>query len=189
VIAISDSSGPTTRKRSIKTSVLVDDGEILVLGGLIEETVNDTISKVPLLGDIPLLGKLFQSRATNKGKQNLMVFMRPNIMRDHIDSSLITNEKYSFLRAEQIRDNENSYGLLDEPPPILPPLPTPAGAQAPAAQAPAAQAPAAQGPAAQGPAAHAPAAQPSDPPANATDTKSGQDETDEDLWGDDGYYF
>jgi len=174
VIAISDSSGPTTRKRSIKTSVLVDDGEILVLGGLIEETVNDTISKVPLLGDIPLLGKLFQSRATNKGKQNLMVFMRPNIMRDHIDSSLITNEKYSFLRAEQIRDNENSYGLLDEPPPILPPLPTPAGAQAPAAQ---------------GPAAHAPAAQPSDPPANATDTKSGQDETDEDLWGDDGYYF
>ena len=125
VIAISDTSGPTTRKRSIKTSVLVDDGEILVLGGLIEETVNDTISKVPLLGDIPLLGKLFQSRATNKSKQNLMVFMRPSIMRDHVASNLITNEKYNFLRAEQIRGNEDSFGLLDEPPPMLPPLAVP----------------------------------------------------------------
>jgi general secretion pathway protein D len=167
VIAISDSSGPTTRKRSIKTSVLVDDGEILVLGGLIEETVNDTISKVPLLGDIPLLGKLFQSRATNKSKQNLMVFMRPNIMRDNADSNLITNEKYTFLRAEQIRDSENSYGLLDEPPPILPPL-------TPAAAAPAAQ---------------SSAVQPTEPPANTTQTQPNNVEPEEDLWDDDEYTF
>jgi general secretion pathway protein D len=167
VISISASSGPTTRKRSIKTSVLVDDGEILVLGGLIEETVNDTIDKVPLLGDIPLLGKLFQSRATNKSKQNLMVFMRPNIMRDGIDSSLITNEKYNFLRAEQIRGNEDSYGLLDEPPPILPPLPN-------AAQTPAAQTP-------------DPAA---DSDAETKDnTKTETDEPEEDLWDDDEYTF
>ncbi len=121
VIATSG-EGPITRKRSIKTSVLVDDGGILVLGGLIEEVVNDTQSKVPLLGDIPLLGKLFTTTSSDKNKQNLMVFLRPSILRDFSDAAYVTNEKYNYLRAEQIRDEDKDFGLI-EGVPVLPPLP------------------------------------------------------------------
>jgi general secretion pathway protein D len=121
VVTITENSGPVTRKRSIKTSVLVDDGGILVLGGLIEEIVDDTQSKVPLLGDIPLLGKLFTSRASTKRKQNLMVFLKPSILRDFSDAAVVTNEKYNYLRAEQIRDEDEDFGLI-EGAPVLPPL-------------------------------------------------------------------
>jgi general secretion pathway protein D len=121
VVTITENSGPVTRKRSIKTSVLVDDGGILVLGGLIEEIVDDTQSKVPLLGDIPILGWLFTSRASTKRKQNLMVFLKPTILRDFNDSAIVTNEKYNYLRAEQIRDEEEDFGLIKGAP-VLPPL-------------------------------------------------------------------
>jgi general secretion pathway protein D len=121
VITITENSGPVTRKRSIKTSVLVDDGGILVLGGLIEEIVNDTESKVPLLGDIPFLGRLFTSTASDKRKQNLMVFLKPSILRDFTDAAYVTNEKYNYLRAEQMRDEESDFGLIDDKP-VLPPL-------------------------------------------------------------------
>lgn len=121
VVTITENSGPVTRKRSIKTSVLVDDGGILVLGGLIEEIVDDTQSKVPLLGDIPLLGKLFTSTASTKRKQNLMVFLKPSILRDFTDAAYVTNEKYNYLRAEQIRDEDEDFGLI-EGAPVLPPL-------------------------------------------------------------------
>jgi len=123
VITITENSGPVTRKRSIKTSVLVDDGGILVLGGLIEEIIDDTQSKVPLLGDIPLLGQLFKSRGSQKRKQNLMVFLKPSILRDFNDSAYVTNEKYNYLRAEQIRDEESDFGLIKGQPVVLPPLP------------------------------------------------------------------
>jgi len=122
VIAVSETTGPLTRKRSIKTTVLVDDGGILILGGLMEETVTDTISKVPLLGDIPLLGKLFTSEGTSLDKQNLMVFLRPSILRDDKDAAYVTNEKYSYLRSLQLQTDDDGYGLLDDKPPILPPL-------------------------------------------------------------------
>jgi len=121
VVTITENSGPVTRKRSIKTSVLVDDGGILVLGGLIEEIQDDTQSKVPLLGDIPILGKLFTSRASTKRKQNLMIFLKPSILRDFSDSAYVTNEKYNYLRAEQMRDEDEDFGLLKDPP-VLPPL-------------------------------------------------------------------
>jgi general secretion pathway protein D len=121
VVTITENSGPVTRKRSIKTSVLVDDGGILVLGGLIEEIVDDTQSKVPLLGDIPVLGWLFTSRASTKRKQNLMVFLKPEILRDFNDSAYVTNEKYNYLRAEQIRDEDEDFGLIKGAP-VLPPL-------------------------------------------------------------------
>lgn len=121
VVTITENSGPVTRKRSIKTSVLVDDGGILVLGGLIEEIVDDTQSKVPLLGDIPVLGWLFTSRASTKRKQNLMVFLKPEILRDFDDSAYVTNEKYNYLRAEQIRDEDEDFGLIKGAP-VLPPL-------------------------------------------------------------------
>ena len=120
VIAISETSGPVTRKRSFKTSVLVDDGGILILGGLMQEEMKDTTSKVPLLGDIPLLGKLFTSESTSLEKQNLMVFLRPSILRDDKDAAYITNEKYSYLRSLQLRQEDDGYGLLDDVPPTLP---------------------------------------------------------------------
>lgn len=112
-----------TNKRSITTSVLVEDGEILVLGGLIDDTLRDTVSKVPVLGDIPLLGWLFRSHTTSKEKQNLMVFMRPSIMRDEGASAFHTNRKYNYLRAQQISAGSSGFGLLnEESSPLLPPL-------------------------------------------------------------------
>lgn len=120
VIATSEVSGPTTRKRSIKTSVLVDDGGILVLGGLIEENINESETKVPLLGDIPLLGRLFQSSSVSKNKQNLMVFLRPSILRDGADASYATHEKYNYLRSLQQQVNEEGFEALDEIKPELP---------------------------------------------------------------------
>ena len=115
----------STRKRSIKTSVLVDDGGILVLGGLIQEEVTDNTSKVPLLGDIPLLGKLFTFENTTKSKANLMVFLRPSILRDHHDAEFVTHEKYNYIRTlEQsgYSKDQESYGLIEGAAPRLPPL-------------------------------------------------------------------
>jgi len=117
--------GIATRKRSIKTSVLVDDGGILILGGLIQEEVTDTESKVPLLGDIPIIGFLFRTESTTKTKANLMVFLRPTILRDHRDASYVTNEKYSYLRGIEsgaYNEEDGSFGLLDDAAPRLPPM-------------------------------------------------------------------
>lgn len=116
----------TTNKRTLKTSVLVEDGEILVLGGLMDDTMRDTVQKVPILGDIPLLGWLFRSHATIKEKQNLMVFMRPSILRDKHSALQQTHEKYNYLRAQQIQAGEEGFGLMrDEKVPLLPELKTP----------------------------------------------------------------
>ncbi|TNF33094.1 MAG: type II secretion system protein GspD [Gammaproteobacteria bacterium] len=113
----------TTNKRTLKTSVLVEDGEILVLGGLIDDQMRDSTQKVPLLGDIPLLGVLFRSQNTTKDKQNLMIFMRPSILRDKADAMYHTSEKYNYLRAQQIQAGEEGFGLLHEDTtPLLPPL-------------------------------------------------------------------
>ncbi len=115
--------GIITNRRSITTSVLVEDGEVLILGGLIEDTLRDQVSKIPVLGDIPLLGWLFRSHTTSKDKQNLMVFMRPSIMRDAGAASFHTNRKYNYLRAQQINAGKNGFGLLrDESAPLLPPI-------------------------------------------------------------------
>ena len=118
-------TGIATRKRSIKTSVLVDDGGILILGGLIQEEVSDTESKVPLLGDIPIIGFLFRTQSTTKTKANLMVFLRPTILRDHKDAVFVTNEKYNFLRgleSEAYNNEDKSFGLLEGAAPRLPPM-------------------------------------------------------------------
>jgi len=115
--------GIITNRRAITTSVLIEDGEILILGGLIEETLRDQVSKVPLLGDIPLLGWLFRSHTSSKDKQNLMIFIRPSIMRDAGAATFHTNRKYNYLRAQQIDAGTNGFGLLkDENTPILPPI-------------------------------------------------------------------
>ncbi len=117
--------GIATRKRSIKTTVLVDDGGILILGGLIAEEVSDTESKVPLLGDIPLIGFLFRTQLTTKTKANLMVFLRPSILRDSKDAAFVTNEKYNHLRGIEsgaYNKEDGSFGLLDDAAPRLPPI-------------------------------------------------------------------
>ncbi|MHB1240867.1 MAG: type II secretion system secretin GspD, partial [Gammaproteobacteria bacterium] len=93
---------PITNKRSIKTSVLVDSGKIVVLGGLIQETHDESVEKVPVLGDIPVIGAFFRSKSSTLNKTNLMVFLRPVIMRDTGLASAYTAEKYNYIRAQQM---------------------------------------------------------------------------------------
>lgn len=92
----------TTNTRSIKTSVLVDDGGTIVLGGLIKDDVQESVRKVPLLGDIPFIGALFRSTSTTKVKSNLMVFLKPTIIRDQAVLARVTSGKYDYMRAEQL---------------------------------------------------------------------------------------
>ena len=91
-----------TSQRNIKTSVMVDDGQVVVLGGLIGDDESTTVQKVPLLGDIPLLGSLFRYKRTVKDKKNLMVFIHPTILRDSANTTNLSNSKYSAMRRAQI---------------------------------------------------------------------------------------
>ncbi|WP_439836077.1 GspD family T2SS secretin variant ExeD [Aeromonas enteropelogenes] len=94
--------GPTFDTRTVKNAVLVKSGETVVLGGLMDEKTSESVSKVPLLGDIPVLGYLFRSTSSSTSKRNLMVFIRPTILRDANVYSGISNNKYSLFRAEQL---------------------------------------------------------------------------------------
>jgi general secretion pathway protein D len=117
------SGGVTLNKREIETSILVDDGKILVLGGLIQDDVQVTVDKVPFLGDLPLLGFLFQNNHTKIVKKNLMVFLRPVIMRDPEKASLFTNDRYNDLRNNQEQSGKKGIFLMpNEHAPILPEL-------------------------------------------------------------------
>ena len=111
-----------TNTRAIKTTVLIDDDQTLVLGGLIQDDANDTQEKVPLLGDIPILGRLFQYRSTQKRKQNLMVFLHPKILRDRDTADKYSSEKYSYLRSKQMIVDENGISLFDDNKLVLPEL-------------------------------------------------------------------
>lgn len=91
-----------TDKRNINTNVLVEDGQLLVLGGLIDDQKRRGIAKVPILGDIPLLGRLFQYRTNNGRKRNLMVFLHPTIVRDRRVADEKSQEKYLYMRAKQL---------------------------------------------------------------------------------------
>ncbi|MBS0487534.1 MAG: type II secretion system secretin GspD [Proteobacteria bacterium] len=97
-----------TNKREIKTTVMVKDDSLLVLGGLISDNVKDSVQKVPALGDIPLIGNLFRYRSNDHQKQDLMVFLHPKILRDAASEAQVSGEKYNFLRTEQLRMRENS---------------------------------------------------------------------------------
>ncbi|MGH8194732.1 MAG: type II secretion system secretin GspD [Woeseiaceae bacterium] len=90
-----------TNQRTIDTTVIVEDGDILVLGGLIEDTLRESDQRVPVLGSIPILGNLFRSRKTDKVKTNLMVFIRPKILRDSVQAGLETDAKYNYIREMQ----------------------------------------------------------------------------------------
>lgn len=116
-------AGVTTSERNIKTSVMVDDGKVLVLGGLIKDDMVESQSKVPLLGDIPIIGHLFRHESVLKIKTNLMVFLRPVIMRDAKRGAILTNSKYTYIRDMQMALKERGVPLMsDETPPLLPDL-------------------------------------------------------------------
>lgn len=96
-----DASDIITNKRSIETNVLVDDGQIIVLGGLIEDTISDNEEKVPGLGDIPLVGNLFKYQRRGRSKTNLMVFLRPIIIRNNEQSVNVAADRYDYIRSAQ----------------------------------------------------------------------------------------
>ena len=100
-----------TNKRTIETTVLVDNNQIIVLGGLVDEDIQEDIQRVPVLGSIPVLGKLFQSSSESKVKKNLMVFLRPKILVDSESVSQISTEKYNFIKAEQLLKQQSN--LID----------------------------------------------------------------------------
>jgi general secretion pathway protein D len=131
-------AGPSTTKRSIESTIVVDDGQIIVLGGLIEDRFTETKNKVPLLGDIPILGALFRSENRTRRKTNLMVFLRPMIMRTGEDANRLSVDRYDLIRAQQQKAQPApSIAMPINESPVLPPLPAPA----PAASAPAAAEP------------------------------------------------
>ncbi|PXW93355.1 general secretion pathway protein D [Sphaerotilus hippei] len=94
-------AGPTTNKRSIETNVIVHDGRIVVLGGLIQDSQTDDAAEVPYLSSVPVLGALFRSRSHSRSKSNLIVFLRPVVMRDETASNQLTLDRYDFIRARQ----------------------------------------------------------------------------------------
>ncbi|WP_182287843.1 type II secretion system secretin GspD [Vibrio spartinae] len=108
-------------KRQLNTSVMVKDGQMLVLGGMIDERTQESDSKVPILGDIPLLGYLFRSTSTKVEKRNLMVFIKPTIIRDGMTADGVTQRKYNFIRAEQLVKAERGLRLMgDRKTPVIP---------------------------------------------------------------------
>ena len=116
--AVTGAADIVTNTRSIKTTVLVEDGQTLVLGGLIDDQVNDTRDKVPFLGDIPLLGSLFRYRTTSKRKRNLMVFLHPTILRDPETASYYSRSKYDDVRTAQLGLFEDRRLETAERPPL-----------------------------------------------------------------------
>ena len=101
-----------TNKRTIETTALVENNEIMVLGGLIDEDLQENVNKVPVLGSIPIFGKLFQSSSESAVKRNLMIFIKPSIMTDAESSEIISSEKYNYIKAEQIISGKEN--LLDD---------------------------------------------------------------------------
>lgn len=100
-------------KRSFETVLTVDDGEILAIGGLLNDDERKTIERIPLLSDIPLLGELFKSRSRTRSKTNLMVFIRPTILRNREDNAALTARRYGYIRDFQLRRNPDEEPAID----------------------------------------------------------------------------
>lgn len=132
---INNAAGVITNKRSLESTVLVDEGQIIVLGGLIQDSVSNGEDKVPVLGDIPGLGVLFRHETRRRTKTNLMVFIRPYVLRNSTAHQGLTQDRYEYLRGEQSKGQMPSRFMLpDMAAPMLPPLslnvenPNPVGA-------------------------------------------------------------
>jgi general secretion pathway protein D len=119
-----NTNGPTTSKRSIESNVLVEDGSIIVLGGLLEDSYAQAEDKVPLLGDVPVVGNLFRSENRARKKTNLMVFLRPVVVRDAAASDALLIDRYESIRALQQQVQPSSSTVLGTVPsaPVLPSL-------------------------------------------------------------------
>jgi general secretion pathway protein D len=121
-----------TNKRSVENTVLADDGQIIVIGGLIQDDTKNNDSKVPILGDIPYLGNLFKYKTRNRDKTNLMIFLRPYVLRDGKAANQLTGERYDYIKNEQSNAIREGESLL--PPTggaLLPALPNAAAPAAP----------------------------------------------------------
>ena len=116
-------AGPSTNKRSIESNVVVDDGSILVLGGLIEDRYSETNAQVPLLGSLPLVGHLFRSQSRTKNRTNLMVFLRPVVLRDAASADKLSLDRYDLIRAQQ-KDAQPASSIVVpiNDAPVVPPL-------------------------------------------------------------------
>ncbi|RIX85501.1 type II secretion system protein GspD [Acidovorax cavernicola] len=122
----SGAAGIVTNKRALDTSILVDDGQIMVLGGLMEDSVANGTEAVPGLGSLPVLGNLFRYDKRQRVKTNLMVFLRPYVIRDANASRGLTLDRYNFMRLQQGRARPMAHGLLpDTGAPVLPPADVP----------------------------------------------------------------
>jgi len=133
---VSSIAGPVTagsadlilNKRELETKVLVDDGAIVALGGLLDQNDRETVDKIPLLGDIPVIGGLFRNTARSRAKTNLMVFIRPTIVRSPLEAQRIAAPRYEYMRNSEVRDPGQEAMLdalvrdyLRTAPPVTPP--------------------------------------------------------------------
>ncbi|OBU40862.1 type II secretion system protein GspD [Photobacterium phosphoreum] len=107
-------------KRELSTSVLVKDGNMIALGGLMQEKTLESEQKVPILGDIPVLGALFRSTNNQTEKTNLMIFIRPTILRDGMSADGMTQRKYNYIRAQQLYQADKGMRLMDAEMPVIP---------------------------------------------------------------------
>jgi general secretion pathway protein D len=134
--SINSATGLITNKRSIQTNVLVEDGGIVVLGGLLQDEYSNNQEKVPLLGDIPLFGNLFKTESRGRKKTNLMIFLRPVVVRDGADTEKLSLNRYDLMRASQ-ESAQPSFNLIlpinesaKLPPPVVRPSKQPTTAPA-----------------------------------------------------------
>jgi len=134
---LNNAAGVITNKRTLETNVMVDDGQIVVLGGLIQDSVNNTANKVPILGNLPLIGGLFRYETRHRTKTNLMVFIRPYVLRTEQAYQGLTQDRYEYLRGEQQHSQLPDRVILPEmPAPQFPPLSMKQDAAAPAVATP-----------------------------------------------------
>ncbi len=131
-----DANSAITNKRTIDTNVLIEDGGIVVLGGLIQDGDTRGEQRVPYLGRIPVIGELFKTRSRHREKRNLMVFIRPKILRDGLAAAIATDAKYNYMREEITNGSAPKSEVLPlipfSPGPSLPPIPSPLPAAQPA---------------------------------------------------------
>ena len=119
--------GLITNKRSIESNILVEDGAVVVLGGLLSDTYEDSRQQVPGLGDIPFFGALFRNETRNRSKTNLMVFLRPVVVRDDTSAEVLSNGRYQLMQGLQKESGKEATGTMPIPNDLtLPPLPAPA---------------------------------------------------------------
>lgn len=128
----SDNSELIINKREVQTTMTVDDGQIAVIGGLLDDNERRTLEKIPLLGDIPVIGNLFKSHSKSHAKTNLMIFIRPTILRTADDTQRVTEQRYGYLRAVQGQMNPEEEPSIDQlvrdymgAAPPVPPAPLP----------------------------------------------------------------